>query len=465
MSLRSQIQFIIATCMAFCMGALIYSQVNNTRSSVREEVEGSNVVATHLLARMSLAYQYSGTSAMVAFLDKVGHVRANDVLLFDSDGRLVYHSPPPTYKFGRDAPAWFSALVAPRIEPQVIAFGGGRLVIQADPSRAILDGWEDLVRLVGFWGVLCVILLAIAFFLGWRALRPLEQIVEGLARMEQGAYHTRLPELPGGEARRMSIAFNRMAQSVEETAAAKRAADEARLDLEQHRELTHTIQSHIEAERRSIARELHDELGQSITAIKSMGLSILQRSAEGDERLRSAARLIVDTAARMYDSVHELIQRLRAFEIEESGLGDALQDLVSDLRQRHPDLRLVLSLQPIAAPLGDAVATAAYRIVQESLTNALRHAQAHTVTIDLRECAGQLLVRVEDDGRGLAAGWERTGHFGVLGMRERCHAVGGVLEVGEGAAGGVAVTARLPLEPGSILAAHGAKASPGPAQE
>lgn len=447
MSLRTQINLIIAALMAMFAGVLVYQQVNDTRASVREEVEGSNVVATHLLTRMSWVYEQAGIGAMVSFLNGVGHVRANSVSLYDAGGGLVFQSPPPQYKAGRDAPPWFTALVAPELAPQVIRISGGRLVIQADPSRAILDGWDELVRLLRIGAVLGLAAFGTAFWLSRHALAPMRELVLALERVQQGAYDTRLRLSGGAEARLMGQAFNRMAQAVQETAAAKRAASAAQLDLQQNRELTLTIRSHIEDERRSIARELHDELGQSITAIKSMGQAIIQRGAGADADAQSvaAARLIVDTATRLYDAVHQLISRLRPFAIDDFGLADALRDLVAQLRQQHPQLQLSLVIGALPEQLGDTLSTCAYRIVQESLTNALRHAAAGAVTIDVRSDQQALLVRVEDNGRGLPPDWQRPGHFGVRGMRERATALGGSLELAAAAGGGVAVCARLPL--------------------
>jgi len=445
MSLRTQINLIIAALMAVFTGVLISQQVHDTRASVREEVEGSNIVATQLLTRMSWVYEQAGTGAMVAFLNSVGHVRANNVSLYDADGHLVFASPPPQYKQGRDAPPWFAALVAPELAPQVVHISGGRLVIQPDPSRAILDGWDDLVRLLRLGALLGAAAFATTFWLSRHALAPMRALVAALERMQQGAYDTRLPVLPGAEGRLMGQAFNRMAQAVEESADAKRAADAAQLDLAQNRELTQTIRSHIEDERRAIAHELHDEMGQSITAIKSMGQAIIQRGASADAQSVAAARLIVDTATRLYDSVHQLIARLRPFAIDDFGLADALRDLVAQLRQQHPTVQFTLVLGELPAPLGDTLSTCVYRIVQESLTNALRHAGASAIAIEVQADAGALLLRVRDNGRGLPPDWQRPGHFGVRGMRERAAALGGSLELQAPADGGVAVQARLPL--------------------
>ncbi|HEX3836968.1 MAG TPA: sensor histidine kinase [Steroidobacteraceae bacterium] len=445
MSLRLQINLIIVVMMTLFIGTLVYQQVDDTRSSVREEIEGSNRVAIQLLTAVSGAYEQSGVRGMLSFLHQLGRVRANDVSLYNPAGQLVYSSPGSVYKVGREAPTWYSALVAPVEAPSEIGIGGGRLVIRANSSRAVLDGWDSLVQLLWIGAIaLAVINLAVFWFAG-RILRPLQIVIDGLRRMEAGDYAARLPPLRGREGRLMSATFNRTAQAVADSVADRRAADEARDRLREHRELTQVIQSHIEEERRTIARELHDELGQSITAIRSFGLIIQQQAAAGDERVAEAARLVVDTAGRMYDAVHEMIPRLRPFALDSFGLGDAVGDLIAAWRARHIGVAILLQVDEQLPQLGSAQSICAYRILQEALTNAIRHAAASHITVAVNTDAGELLVRVIDDGVGLVAGWDERGHYGVRGMRERAVGLGGSLQMISRPGNGTEVVARLPL--------------------
>lgn len=435
MSLRLQINLIIAVMMILFIGTLMYQQMEDTRSSVREEIEGSNRVAIQLLTAVSGAYEKSGVRGMLEFLHQLGRVRANDVSLYDSAGRLVYASPESVYKAGRSAPAWYARLVAPVVEPSQIRIGGGRLVIRANSSRAVLDGWDAMMQLLWIGAIaLAVISLAVFWFAG-RILRPLQIAVEGLKRLESGDYDARLPPLGGREGRLMSATFNRTAQAV----------GEARDRLRENREFTQMVQSHIEEERRTIARELHDELGQSITAIRSFGLIIQQQAAPGNERVAEAARLVVQTAGQMYDAVHEMIPRLRPFALDSFGLGDAAGDLVATWRARQTGVAIHLQIDEPLPQLAAAQSTCAYRILQEALTNAIRHAGARQITVSLSAAPEELRVRVADDGGGLPAHWEQSGHYGVRGMRERAAACGGTLQLISEPGQGTQVVARLPL--------------------
>ena len=445
MSLRLQLHLILATLIAGFTALLVVQEVEDTRRSVREEVEAASIVASQVLSRVGWIFEQAGVPGMVQFLRRLGHVRGNDISLYDDAGQLIYSSPAPTYKAGREAPAWFSRLVSPPTHPTEIEFNGGRIVLKADASRSVLDGWDDLMRVVGGAASGLVVVNLLAYALTRRALKPLGQVVEGLRQIGGGDYSTRLPPLPG-EARPVGEAFNRMAQVVQDSVEARRVAAEAEANLAQSRELTHMIQTRIEQERAAIARELHDELGQQVTAIKSAGVSIAQRVRGQDPPLEQAARLVVDTAGQIYGVVHQIIARMRPLPLDHVGLAEALNDLLDDWRLQHPQVEFALDVQRLPRDPGDSLSTAAYRIVQEAVNNALRHGAPSRVQIELRVDGIDLSIRVSDNGRGLPVDWRQPGHYGVLGMRERAVALGGSFELQKPEDGGVCVAARIPLQ-------------------
>jgi two-component system, NarL family, sensor histidine kinase UhpB len=446
MSLRFQLHLILATLIAGFTALLVVQQVEDTRRSVREEVEAASIVASQVLSRVGWIFEQAGVPGMVQFLRRLGHVRGNDIALYDNTGQLIYSSPGPTYKQGREAPAWFSRLVSPPTQPTEIEFNGGRIVLKADASRSVLDGWDDLMKVVGGAALGLVVVNALAYVLIQRALKPLGQVVDGLRLIGAGNYSARLPPLPGEEARPIGEAFNRMAQVVQDSVEARRVAAEAEANLAQSRELTQMIQTRIEQERAAIARELHDELGQQVTAIKSAGVSIAQRVRGQDQALEQAAQLVVETAGQIYDVVHQIIARMRPLPLDHVGLAEALNDLLSDWRLQHPHVEFVLEVQKLPPDPGDSLATAAYRIVQEAVNNALRHGAPSRVQIQVRVDGVDLGIRVSDNGRGLPVDWRQPGHYGVLGMRERAVALGGGFELQRPDGGGVCVSARIPLQ-------------------
>lgn len=460
MSLRLQLHLILAVLIAAFTALLVVQRIEDTRRSVREEVEAASIVASQVLTRVSWIYEQSGTAGMELFLRSLGHVRGNDITLYDATGAQIYSTPRATYKSGRDAPAWFSRLVSPPLQPGTIDLSsGGRIVLQADASRSVLDGWDDLLRVLGLAALGLAATNALAYISAGRALRPLGQVVEGMRRIGAGDYSTRLPAFAGREARSIGEAFNRMAQLIQESAEAHRAAAEAEARLAQSRELNQIIQARIEQERAAIARELHDELGQQVTAIKSAGVLIAQRVRGQDPSMEQAAGLVVEAAGQIYGDVHRIIARMRPLPLDQLGLADSLNELIGDWRMQHPGVQIALDVQRLPADLGDTLTTVAYRIVQEAVNNALRHAEASNIRIQIQSDGVDLLIRVTDDGRGLPVDWRKPGHYGVRGMRERAVALGGSLELQKAEGGGVSVLARIPLQ------AEAGPEAPDPAQD
>jgi two-component system, NarL family, sensor histidine kinase UhpB len=180
-----------------------------------------------------------------------------------------------------------------------------------------------------------VVILLVYWLLG-RALQPIQQVVHGLQEIGHGDYDIRLPDMRGQEAQMMGHAFNSMARSLQEGMAARERAREATQALAQNRELTHVIQARIEEVRGQIARELHDELGQQVTAIKSVGMAIAHRAKGVDAQIEASARMVMDCADAIYEEVHQLVTKLRPLALDRFGLQDALQDLLEEARSRHP---------------------------------------------------------------------------------------------------------------------------------
>jgi two-component system, NarL family, sensor histidine kinase UhpB len=310
-----------------------------------------------------------------------------------------------------------------------------------------LDGWDDLRPML--WTVLAGFVVAnlLVYALIGRVLKPLRLLVQGLEEVAQGAYGTRLPAMSGHEGRQISTAFNGMAQSVQDSALARRQAQEATQALADNRELTQIIQARIEQERGAIARELHDEMGQQVTAIKSVGLAIARKAAGQDAMIEESARVVMGCADQIYDGVHRLIAKLRPLALDRFGLRDALQDLLDDRRVHHPAVALQLSTSGQLDGLSDALSTTVYRLVQEAVNNALRHAHASRIDVQLDASAHGLQLQVADNGTGQVAQFQAPGHYGVLGMRERAHALGGSFEVEQMEPVGVRIRVSLPIQP------------------
>ncbi len=228
--------------------------------------------------------------------------------------------------------------------------------------------------------------------------------------------------------------------------AAQLRAQAAESELKQNRQLANLVRAKIDDERRGIARELHDELGQCVTAIRTIAESLIQRSAAAGPEIRDGARSIKDISARIYDGMHAIAQRLRPAELHVLGLADTLRGIVAAWAARHPGIGFKLDCAGDLNGLGEAVDVAVYRIVHEALTNVARHADASRVNVRVaRVNARSLMLSIDDDGHGHVSMETSAVGLGLIGMRERVDALGGAFSV-EGRPGiGTELRALIPL--------------------
>lgn len=449
MTLRLKINLIVGTLTVVFVVAVIALQLRSMRESVHEEVAAANRVAAQLLNRTAWRYAAQGTPAMLAFLQGVGRIRSNDITLYDHEGRELYRSPPSPYKAGRDAPDWFDRLISPQTPVQFIEFPDGKLVVQANASRAAVDAWDYMVWLVGGALVMLVLVNGLVFWLVGRTVRPFGQIVSALGEVQSGRFDVKLPPLPGREAAAIGAAFNRMVGELRDHIETEKRAVRAEMQLSDSRALQRWIEQHVEQERRMIARELHDELGQSVTAMRSMALSVAQRVAAADPQAEQAARLIADESSRLYDAMHGIIPRLTPLVLDNFGLAEAIDDLAERTRRTQPDLRIDVTKAIGNARVSTEAALAVYRATQEGITNALRHGHARHLRLAVTADATTLRLELVDDGSGLAPDWQRrTGHYGLRWLEERAQALHGSLELGPAEPRGTRLALSLPLGPG-----------------
>lgn len=446
MKLRTRLNLVVSGLTAAFVVVLISAQVHSARTWVSEEIEAANRVALQLLGPLASMQLASGSpEQLVRFLEGLGRVRAHDIVLRGPSGETLYESPPATYKAGREVPAWFLRYFgSPPARHVFLLPGSLQLVVTSDISRSVVDVWDDVLGLLAGAAAMLLIVNAFAFWTVERTLKPFPVIVDGLERIQRGDLHHRLPPLTGYEANAMGAAFNRMAQAVQDKVQAERKAQQAEARLEERRELARVVEQRLEEERRLIAHELHDEFGQSVTAIRSLALAIVTQCGQRDPTITDTARLIADEAARLYDAMHGLIPRLAPLSLDTLALAEILESLVRDWQRRHRSVELSLE-QDLPADLGPSVTLAVYRVVQEGLINALRHAQASRV--DIRVCCedNKLVATVTDDGVGLPQEWSRPGHFGLRGLAQRVEHLGGTFEVGNREPRGVRLRAEIPL--------------------
>lgn len=300
------------------------------------------------------------------------------------------------------------------------------------------------------------------------------EMTETLFATTRAWEHLQLDELPGTllvlAAGLAWFAWRRYVETRKELNARRAAEAQLASLLEDHRRLA---QQHVqlqEAERKALARELHDELGQYLNAIKTDAVAIQRKASQADRTTHRAASAIVEHCDHVQETVRTLIGQLRPIGLDVLGLRAALEHYFDLVRQGTPQRRLHVRLDGDLDDLDDAASLAIYRLVQEGLTNVSRHAGARSVDIRiarkraLASSMDEVTVLLADDGRG-ADPHAKTLGLGLLGMRERVEMLHGSLEIRTAVGQGFSIHARIPAQPQQADPLERRPASAHPADE
>jgi signal transduction histidine kinase len=346
---------------------------------------------------------------------------------------------------GKTPPGWFAAIVPTFLgsHAEVVrpvsprAASAGTVVATPDEAAAISLAWEYVLNVIDVALLMAAAIALLASLAIAHALAPARAIVTALQRMARGQYRPELPRFRSMELAMIGGAVSALGSRLEEA-------------TEQRIALTQRLIEIRDDERRALARELHDEFGQNLSAILAFANSIeTARVKENDDKgIAQDARMISQATHHLMASLRDALKRLRNPLPEELGLEASLVNLVDSWRSQsaaRPTIRL--DLRGDLADVRGPAASTAYRIAQECLTNALRHSAAREISLRIERRAGEddaLLIRVEDDGGGDAERVARSVGFGLTGIRERVAAAGGSLSILP-AGGGVRVAATIPL--------------------
>lgn len=303
-------------------------------------------------------------------------------------------------------------------------------------ARANQTLWRSLMTLLI---VLLVALLLSRFTAHRLIIRPTEILVKAADRLRAGDLSARIGIPLHREGGRVAAAFDAMAARVEEQTA------ELGHSREQMRQLARRTEEQVERERRRIARAVHDDLGQALTALKLDTNWLAQRLNGEDpalgEHLRAMQTLLDETSA----SVRRISTELRPSVLDDLGLDAAVEWQTQDF-SRRTGIPSEVRLRMQGGKLPGQVGIALFRILQEALTNVVRHAGATHVAISLVEEPDRVVMEVSDDGVGIPERTERQQpSLGLLGMRERAEALGGTLAIAPARPRGTTVRAEIPL--------------------
>ncbi|MBB4200167.1 two-component system sensor histidine kinase UhpB [Rhodoblastus sphagnicola] len=425
----------------------------NARPRILKEEEASLSLTRQIAVMATAGFQDAAEPdrMLALFFQSLGALRHVVVVVVGPDG--VARPIPPQAR-NHDvlaAPDWFAALVRPapktlQIPVNVRGANFGKILVAASPFDEIEEIWVDVVRLAAVsMAVSIVLLVAALFILNW-SLRPLEGLRHGLAALEAGESGVRAAFGGPAEFSVIAASLNSLAGTLECVTTSNRDLVAQLIDVQ-------------ESERQDLARELHDEAGPCLFAIRAGVMELNGISARPQPEagaVRDACAKVGRASESLQSLFRDVLGRLSPRGVVEFGLQQALGALVDFWRVHHPDVEVVLMCPHDLATLDEKLALTAYRIVQEALTNAFRHAGAERIEIRIAlgwiETAGRLtetdaapalLVTVEDNGVGLRSPSGRG--RGVFGMKERTAHLGGRFAIEAGADGGLRVAAALPL--------------------
>jgi len=430
MSLRYQINiriFFLSLSVLLLGGSIAIWQA---RTAVNKEVNSSIQLAVKLI---SFGFSHSSaTPDWLPQLNALEEIRHLTVRIQQPSGQIISF-PHDTHAIGHDhtPPQWFINLVQgePLNTQHTLTLSDGKhltLLIQANPLDEITEVWqENIAFFISFCSLTLLSFFAVNLVFN-RTLNSITTIVNALKVIESGQYQQKLPPFAIKEYADIANAINQLADKLSSIKRENRALTQHTLEIQ-------------EDERQRLAQELHDELGQSLTAIKVMAVTAARPKADS----KQSTDAIISTCNHLMTVVRSMMHQLHPLILTELGLTATLEDLINHWAIRQPDLTISLECSHEADRLDAKIAIQLFRVVQECLTNTVRHAKASHVNIKLAIDRDGLQLTVADNGQGCLTNGKQTG-FGLLGMQERINSLGGELMLQSSPQQGMTIFASIP---------------------
>ena len=332
-------------------------------------------------------------------------------------------------------PKWFIALLRiPAIGAAYpITIEGshvGDIVFAPDLSADVFEKWIGFLAIVFSGSTLMLMAALSAYFTTGSAIRPLAQLRRGLTRLRTGDYDSVIPLAGPPEIRKSCEAANQLAATL-------------KLLSRDNRNLLRRLVSVQDDERRELAQELHDELGPLLFAIRA-NATALPESNPAHAELDSPAQGILRAAESLQQANRRILEGLSPLYVQELGLGQSIATLLQSARSQAPHLKLTAKVDARLNNIEGVLSQTIYRVIQESVTNVLRHAQANAADVSAAVDDGMVAIEISDDGVGLPS--DNAFGRGLTGMRERVRALDGTFALLR-EDGRTVVRCRLPLEP------------------
>jgi two-component system sensor histidine kinase UhpB len=321
----------------------------------------------------------------------------------------------------------------------------GDIVFAPDLSADVYEKWIGFLAIACSGMALMLSTWAIAHFTARSALRPLQNLGDGLTRMRTGDYEQPIPATGPPEIRKSAQEANELARTLNRLS-------------QDNRSLLRRIVSLQDDERQDMARELHDELGPLLFGIRANTVALLESIPRSEAKLTSAAEGILQSVETLQQANRRILERLRPLYIQELGLERSIQTLLQNAKTQAPGLKVTSQINVTLNGVDGLLSQTIYRVIQEAVTNVLRHARANAMHVAADINDREVTVEISDDGIGFAA--DRMFGRGLTGMLERVRALSGTLELVR-KDGRTCVRCRLPA---GDSASHGRDAERGNGQ-
>ncbi|MEO8302182.1 MAG: HAMP domain-containing protein [Rhizomicrobium sp.] len=427
MSLRGQFFLSVALALLLSLSVLGMVALSHARASVgnemRKALEASDRIVDNALLSLPGQGEDEYLQRLVRSFDDNRHVHVALV----EDRRQIAGSrlaaPDPV-------PGWYRRLLEIPVQARVdtaARLKGRTLHVTTDAHNEIGEAWTQFRDGAAILGLFSLLVLGLLHFAMTRVARPLRKLNSGFETVGSGDYTARLAPQGPREISALADAFNRMA---------------ARLDVLEaaNRRLTTQMLAVQEEERADLARDLHDEMGPFLFAMRLDAEAILAESRKsGDGAMATRAQALGESVSHIQSHVRDILKQLRPDGLAETGLAVAIGNLAT-FWERHGGVAVHLHIA--AADFGAETDGVIYRLVQEGLTNAARHGAARHAWITIESDGSATRVIVEDDGTGF--GETGSGGLGLKGMRERLSSLSGSLTLSRRQGGGTRLMAEIP---------------------
>jgi two-component system sensor histidine kinase UhpB len=364
----------------------------------------------------ALAASTNPEQALEAFVQALG---TSEAIRFSRAGTSVPHVQPEVRTPLGRVPHWFVDLIAmPDIDAafpvKIKDKQVGEIVFSPDTSAEIYEKWIGFLALVSIAIVLMLLTGSLAHFTAGSAIKSLHQLGEGLTRMRTGHYER--PIAPSGppEIRKGAAEANELARTLGQLSQDNRSLLRKMLSLQ-------------DDERQDIARELHDELGPLLFGIRANTVALMESLPPDMAGPEASAQNILQSVEALQYANRRILDRLRPLYIQELGLEQSIHTLLQNARAQAPELKLSARIDPGLNEIDGLLSQTVYRVIQEAVTNVLRHANARALDVTATRQEHELTVEISDDGIGLAAG--QVFGRGLTGMQERVRALSGTFEL------------------------------------